>query len=97
MAYRMPERLDRLAREVAAGEVGERHRDHHRDHLAPRLARLVDGDDGGLGVQRVEHCLDQDEVDAAVQQAVDLLAIDALDVVEGDGAVAGVVDDGRHR
>ena len=32
----------------------------------------------GLGVQRVEHRLDQDEVDAALQQRLDLLAIDSL-------------------
>ena len=33
----------------------------------------------GLGVQRVEHRLDQDEIDAAFDQRVDLLAIDVLD------------------
>ncbi len=65
--------------------------------FAARLARLVGGDEGGLGVQRVEHRLDQDEVDAAVQQPVDLLAIDALHFVEGDGAIAGIVDVGRDR
>ena len=97
VAHRMPERLDGLARQVAAGEVGQGHRDHHRDDLAARLARLVGGEDGGLGVQGVEHRLDQDEVDAAVEQAVDLLAIDALHLVEGDGAIAGIVDVGRDR
>ena len=65
---------------------------------SPRASRcLVGCDERGLGVQRVEHRLDQDEVDAAVEQAVDLLAVDALHLVEGDGAVARVVDVGRHR
>ena len=40
--------------------------------------------DPGLGVQRVEHRLDQDEVDAALDQRLDLLAIDALHRVEVD-------------
>ena len=84
VADRCPEGLDRVAREVAAGKVGEGHRDHQRQLAAERLLRLERRHDRGLGVQRVEHGLDQDEVDAAVDQRVDLLAIDGLDLVEVD-------------
>ena len=37
------------------------------------------GVDRGLGVQRVEHGLDQDEIDAAFDQPLDLLDIDVGD------------------
>ena len=40
--------------------------------------------DPGLGVERVEDRLDQDEIDPALDQRVDLLAIDRLDRVEID-------------
>ena len=50
-----------------------------------------------LAVERVEHRLDQDEVDPALDQRVDLLAIDRLDRVEVDLAKAGIVDVGRQR
>ena len=51
----------------------------------------------GLGVQRVEHGLDQDEIDAAFDQRLDLLDIDVGDRVEIDLAIAGIVDVGRQR
>ena len=59
----------------------------------PRLR----GVDRGLGVQRVEHRLDQDEIDAALDQRLDLLDIDVGDGVEIDLAKAGIVDVGRER
>ena len=55
------------------------------------------GEDRRLGVQRVEDRLDQDDVGAAVDQAAQLLAIGDAQIVEGDGAVAGIVDVGRDR
>ena len=50
-----------------------------------------------LGVERVEDGLDQEQVGAAVDQAADLLAIGGAQIVEGDGAEAGIVDVGRDR
>ena len=70
----VPEGLDRMARQVAAGEVGHSHRDHDRQVAAERRFGFLGGHDGGLGVQRVEHRLDQDEVGAAFEQRLDLLA-----------------------
>jgi hypothetical protein len=47
--------------------------------LAPqRLLGLQRRHDRRLGVQRVEHGLDEDEIDAALDQRIDLLAIDAF-------------------
>ena len=93
VADRGPEALDRMAREVAPGKVGDRHRQHDRQiGIDP-----AGGVDRGLGVQRVEHGLDQDEIDAALDQRLDLLDIDVGDGVEIDLAKAGIVDVGRER
>ena len=55
----------------------------------PRASRdFGDGVDRRLGVERVEDGLDQQEVGAALEQPVDLLAIGAAQLVEGDGAEA---------
>ena len=53
--------------------------------------------DRRLGVERVEDGLDQQQVGAAVEQALDLLGIGAAQLVEGDGAEAGIGDVGRDR
>ena len=64
----------------------------------PRVcAGFRDGVDRGLGVERVEDGLDQQEIGAAVDQALDLLAIGRAQLVEGDGAEAGIGDVRRDR
>ena len=95
MAHRVPEGLGRLAGERAAGQVGDRARDHDRQLDALFLEHFARGEDRGLGVQRVEDRLDEDDVGAAVDEAAHLIGIGEPQVVEGDGAVAGIVDVGR--
>ena len=97
VAHRMPEGGRRLARQRAPGAVGDRAGDHDRQAHAALGEDLLAGENGRLGVQRVEDRLDQDEVGAAVDQAADLLGVGDLEVVEGDGAVARIVDVGRQR
>ncbi len=97
MADRVPERGRRLARERAAGAVGDGAGDHHRQPAAALGERLLAGEDRRLGVQRVEDGLDQEQVGAAVDQPADLLGVGIAQLVEGDGAEAGIVDVGRHR
>ena len=75
VAHRIPERGRRLAGQHAAGTVGDGAGDHHRHVDAALLADLGDGVDRGLGVERVEDRLDQQQIDAAVDQAARLLAI----------------------
>ena len=85
-----------MAGKVAAGQIGQSHRDHPRK-LAPEcLLRLERSHDRRLGVQGVEDRLDEDEIDTTLDQRIDLLAIDRLDLVEVDLAVAGIVDVGRQ-
>ena len=95
--HRIPERLRRLAGQQAAGAVGDGAGDHHRHVDAARLADLDDGVDRGLGVERVEDGFDQQQVGAAVEQALDLLAVGLAQIVERHRAVAGIGDVRRDR
>ena len=97
MADRVPESGRRLAGERASRTVGDRSRDHQRQADSALGEDLLAGEDRRLGVQRVEDRLDQNEVGAAVDQAADLLAVGDAQIVERDGAIAGVVDVGRQR
>ena len=56
---------------------------------------LLDGDERGLGVERVEDGLDHQDVDAALDQRADLAFVGFEHLVEGDDAEAGVVGVGR--
>jgi hypothetical protein len=72
VAHRIPEGLDRLARQDAARRVGDRARDHQRQPVqAGGLALghdFVDREQRRLRVQRVEDGLDQQQVDPALDQ-----------------------------
>ena len=61
------------------------------------MFELLHRHDPGLGVERVEHRLDQDEIGPAVDQRGGLFVIDFDQVVPVDLAEAGVVDIGRER
>ena len=97
VAHRIPERLRCLAGERAAGKVGDRARDHDRQVDALFLEHLAGGEDRRLGVERIEDGFDQDDVGAAIDQAAHLFGIGNPQIVEGDGAVAGIVDIGGNR
>ncbi len=97
MAHRVPEGLDGLARQDAAGGVGDGARDHHRQADAALLEHFLGGEDRRLGVERVEDGFDQDDVDAAIEQAVELFNVGHAQLVEGDVARARVVHVGRDR
>ncbi len=97
VAHRVPERFRRLPGEQPPGAVGDGAGDHHRQRAARRLERFGDGVDRGLGVERVEDRLDQQDVGAALDQAARLLAIGDAQLVEGDGAEARIADVRRDR
>ena len=84
---RGPERLDRLPGQRPAAAVDDRHRDPQRQVGGD----LAGGGDRGLGVQRVEDRLDQQQVNPAVGQRLDLLRVGGPYLVEGDGPVGGVL------
>ena len=61
------------------------------------LVVLVDREERGLGVERVEDRLDQEDVAAAVDQALDLLRVRGDDLVPRAVAEARVLDRRRDR
>ena len=69
--------------------------DHHRHVDAAFLGDFGNGLDRRLGVQGVEDGLDQEEVDPALLQAVDLLAIGVPQIIEGHGRKPGLEDVGE--
>ncbi len=56
------------------------------------LEVFVDGEQGRLGVQRVEDGFQQQKIHAAVQQPARLLGIGRDQLIKGDGAERRVVD-----
>jgi hypothetical protein len=72
-------------------------RDHHRHPDGGGLEQRVDREQRGLGVERVEDGLHQQEIGAAVEQAACPLGVGGHQLVERDVAEARVVDVGRER
>ena len=93
----IPEGGRGLAGEGPAGFVGNGNRDHDRQPLAGFFKDLFDGEEGGLGVEGVENGFDQQDVYATFYERTGLFSISGHEVVEGDGAVAGVVHVGGDR
>jgi hypothetical protein len=94
---RSPEGFDGLAREGAAAPVADGHRDHQRELDALLFEDLERGDDRGLGVQGVEDGLDQQDVDASLDQSADLLGVGLPQHVERHVSERRVVDVLRDR
>jgi hypothetical protein len=91
------ERLGGLPGKRASGCVGDGAGDHHRQPRAPLLEYVVDGEQGRLGVQRVEDGLHQHEVHAAFEQSVQGLGVGRDQLFEAHGAEARIVHVGRER
>ena len=87
----------RLPGERAAAEIGDRHRDHHRHFDPPLGEQVVDGEQAGLEVERVEDSLGQEDIGAAVDQGLGLFVVGGREPVEVHGPIAGVVDVRRER
>ncbi len=91
------ERVDHLARERAAAEVGDRDRDEDRQAHALLLEHVLDRHDAGLGVERVEDGLEQQDVGAAVDEAAHLIFVGRARLVERHAAERRVIDLRRDR
>ena len=97
MAHRMPEGGRRLAGKRAPRTIGDGPRDHQRQAGAALGELLEAGEDRRLGVEGVENGLDEDEVGAAIDEPLDLLAIGDAELIEADRAEARIVDVRRQR
>jgi len=97
MADGVPERLGGLPGQHPAGGI----RDGARDRQRQRHARLVEqrqrGVDRRLGVERVDHGLDEQKIGTAEQQAARGFQVSGNQFIEGDCAESRVVDVRGHR
>ena len=94
---RRPECLDGLAAERPAGSVDDRARQDEREADSGGLEGGLDAEDRGLAVERVEDRLDQEDVGAALDQALGRLLVGGGELLERDVAGGGVVHVGRDR
>ena len=91
MCDRCIERLGSLPGQVSAAEVDGRERNYHW-HASPSL--LKDGLDRvqcRFGVESIEDRLDQQNVNAAVQETMDGFRVSVRQLVKGHITVGGVV------
>ena len=95
MAHRMPESGGRLAREGAAGKIGNGAGDPHRQVHAHFLIDFLDRIDRGLAVEGVEHRLDHQQMGAAPDQPTGTFPVGLAQLVESDVAEGRVIDVGR--
>ena len=61
------------------------------------VEQVVDGEQAGLEVERVEDGLGQEDIGAAVDQGLGLFVVGGREPVEVHGPIAGVVDVRRER
>jgi hypothetical protein len=93
---RAVESVNGLAGKRSTARVGDRDRDHDWQLGTELFKHLVDGDECGLCVQRVEDGLDEQDVDLSLDERTRLLFVGIAEFVEAEGAKGGVVDVGRE-
>ena len=92
MAHGIPERLAGLARERPAGRVGDGARDDDGEVDTEFVKRAARTKERGLGVQRVDHRLDEQQVDSAQHERAGCVAVGRGQIVKTDVAKARIVD-----
>ena len=97
VAQGIPEGLGSLAGKRATRGVGDRARDHDRATFARVVEIPLDREQRHLGVQRIEYRLDQDQVGAALDEAVGGLVIRGDQLVPAHVAITRIVDVRRQR
>src|SRR5918999_240183 len=97
MSYRVPEGFGGLAGEGTAAEIRDRARDQERHLDTVILEILIDSEESGLGIERIEDGLDQQQIRTALEQTTHGLGISDHQLLEGDVAKTGVIDIRRDR
>ncbi len=97
VANRGVERVERLARQRAAAAVGDGDGDQQRQADVSLLEDVLDREDRGLGVERVEDGLEQQQIDAAVDQPAHVILVGGARLVERHAAERRVVHIGGNR
>ena len=90
-------RLGGLAREGAAGAIGDGARNEDRHFRVAPHKEQVKGKEAGLRVQGVEDGLDQQDVGATIEQGLGLLGVRFDKLIEGTVPELGLLNRRRNR
>src|SRR4051794_12234352 len=82
MAHRIPESSRRLPGEQPSRSVRDSAGNHHRHADATFFRDFPDCVDRSLRIERIEYSLDQKQIDAAIDEALDLLRIGEPQFIE---------------
>jgi hypothetical protein len=93
----IPEGLGLLRRDHRFPAASDRGRDDDGELDAVFVEDFAQGDEGGLGIERVEDGLDHHDVGPARDERADLMFVGLAHLVKGDDAEAGVLGVGRVR
>src|SRR5690606_41395731 len=88
--------LFRSPRQRAPARVHDRDADHEREARSLLLEDVLEGDQARLEVEGVEDGLGEQQIDAAVDEAADLLRVHRAHLVEAHGAESRVGRAGRE-
>ena len=91
MGQRIPECFRRLARQGAPGSIGDGAGNHDRNAHVMAIEILLDGEQRGLGVQRIENGFHHQQIRSAIQQAAYGFGIAFHQLIEIDVAETGIV------
>jgi len=75
MTHGVPKTLDRLTRQDTTRRIGYGTGHHHGQAFAALSENLFDCKDRRLGIERVENRFNQNQIDAAIEQAIELLNV----------------------
>ena len=92
MGHRMPKGLRGLARQRAPRRVGDGAGNYHREPHLLLVEEFENGVDCRLAVQGVEDGLDQQNINAAIDQAAGRLRVGLDQLIETDIAEAWILD-----
>src|SRR5690606_26161421 len=85
-----------LTGQRSSAGVGDGTRHHYGSFLSSFFKEGLDCKQGGLGIQRIGYRFDEEYVDPTVKQPACLFSEGRHEFIKSYGAVAWVVDVGRH-
>ena len=97
VAHRVPERFRRLPRQRTTGGIGDGAGNHDWDFHPIHFEILVDREQRGFCIERIENSLDHQNVGAAVDQPAHGFGIGLHQLVKIDVSETGIVDVRRNR
>ena len=96
VAHRVPERFVRLSRQRTTGVINNRTGDEQRKARTVGIKEFLNGKNSGLGVERIEDRLHQEDVNTTLNERFDLLIVRIDNLIERARAEGRVLNRRRH-